>query len=48
MSKIQGRKYSRYEIKFWYSDLVWDDLITLQVQVDKKNLIKSIMTWQNN
>jgi len=22
MSKIQGRKYSRYEIKFWYSDLV--------------------------
>jgi len=40
MSKVQGRQCSRHGIEFWCSDLAWDDLITLQVWVDKKNLIK--------
>ena len=39
MSKVQDRQYSRCGIEFWYSNL--DNLIILQVQVDKKNLMES-------
>ena len=43
MSKVQNGWCSRYGIEFQYNDLAWDDLITLQVWVDKKNSMEFLL-----
>ena len=40
VSKVWGRQCSGYGIKFWCSNLAWDNLITLLVWVDKENSIE--------
>ena len=43
MNKVQDKWCFRCEIKFWCSDLAWDDLITLQVWVDKENSMEFLL-----